>query len=136
MAGQCLDTAADYYHQIQESVVCGRLPRFLATLATPPEDQVLLILQSGSVENEMHWAGDVQLGEGAHRYTSRIGAAVFSFLRAVAMNLLRCGSIAPSIRALGSSPTPSKACSGCEASQPNSRAVLIALLCSFGTAPA
>ncbi len=34
---------------------------------------------------------DTQLGEDAHRYTNRIGAAVFSFLRIVVMNLLRRG---------------------------------------------
>jgi len=34
---------------------------------------------------------DTQLGEDAHRYANRTGAALFSFLRMVAMNLLRCG---------------------------------------------
>jgi len=34
---------------------------------------------------------DTQLGEDAHRYANRTGAALFSFLRTVAMNLLRGG---------------------------------------------
>jgi len=34
---------------------------------------------------------DTQLGEDAHRYANRTGAAVFSFLRTVVMNLLRRG---------------------------------------------
>ena len=38
-----------------------------------------------------YWARDAQLGEDAHRYTNRTGAALFSFLRRVVMNLLRCG---------------------------------------------
>ena len=43
------------------------------------------------MENEWHWSHDVQLGVDAHRYTDRTGVAVFSFLRTVVMDLLRCG---------------------------------------------
>jgi len=47
--------------------------------------------QRWSIENEWHWARDAQLGEDAHRYANRTGAAVFSLLRTIAMNLLRLG---------------------------------------------
>jgi hypothetical protein len=47
--------------------------------------------QRWSIENEWHWVQDTRLGEGAHRYTHRTGAAVFFFLRTVVMNLLRRG---------------------------------------------
>jgi hypothetical protein len=50
-----------------------------------------LIRQRWSIENEWHWVRDPQLGEDAHRYANRTGAAVFSFLRTVVMNLLRRG---------------------------------------------
>jgi hypothetical protein len=48
-----------------------------------------LIRQRWSLENEWHWAGDVQLGEHVHRDANRIGAPVFAFLRTIVMNLLR-----------------------------------------------
>lgn len=48
-------------------------------------------MQPWSIENEWHWARDAQLGEDAHRYTNRIGAPVFAFLRTIVMNLLRRG---------------------------------------------
>jgi hypothetical protein len=50
-----------------------------------------LIRQRWSIENEWHWARDVQLGEDAHRYAHRTGAPVFSLLKTVVMNLLRRG---------------------------------------------
>ena len=50
-----------------------------------------LIRQRWSIENEWHWARDVQLGEDAHRYANRNGVPVFAFLRTVVMNLLRRG---------------------------------------------
>ncbi len=50
-----------------------------------------LIRQRWSIENEWRWARDAQLGEEAHRYGNRTGAAVFSFLRTIVMNLLRLG---------------------------------------------
>ena len=49
------------------------------------------IRQRWSIENEWHRARDTQLDEDAHRYTNRIGASVFSFLRTIVMNLLRSG---------------------------------------------
>jgi predicted transposase YbfD/YdcC len=64
---------------------------FITTLRTAPEALLRLIRQRWSIENEWHWARDTQLGEDAHRYTHRIGAPVFSFLRTVVMNLLRRG---------------------------------------------
>ncbi len=65
--------------------------RFISTLRTTPEALLRLIRQRWSIENEWHWTRDVQLGEDAHRYANRTGAAVFSFLRTVVMNLLRRG---------------------------------------------
>ena len=65
--------------------------RFISTLRTTPEALLRLIRQRWSIENEWHWARDTQLGEDAHRYANRTGAAVFSFLRTVVMNLLRRG---------------------------------------------
>lgn len=64
---------------------------FLTTLRTKPEALLRLIRQRWSIENEWHWVRDTQLGEDAHRYANRTGAALFSFLRTVAMNLLRGG---------------------------------------------
>ena len=64
---------------------------FLTTLRTAPEALLRLIRQRWSIENEWHWARDVQLGEDAHRYANRNGAPVFAFLRTVVMNLLRRG---------------------------------------------
>jgi predicted transposase YbfD/YdcC len=65
--------------------------RFLASIRTTPEALLRLIRQRWSIENEWHWARDAQLGEDAHRYTNRIGAPVFAFLRTAVMNLLRRG---------------------------------------------
>jgi predicted transposase YbfD/YdcC len=65
--------------------------RFITTVRTAPEALLRLIRQRWSVENEWHWPRDTQLGEDAHRYTNRIGAPVFSFLRTIVMNLLRRG---------------------------------------------
>jgi predicted transposase YbfD/YdcC len=65
--------------------------RFLTSIRTTPEALLRLIRQRWSIENEWHWARDAQLGEDAHRYTNRIGAPVFAFLRTVVMNLLRRG---------------------------------------------
>ncbi|QPN68338.1 ISAs1 family transposase [Synechococcus sp. CBW1006] len=64
---------------------------FITTVRTAPEGLLRLIRQRWSIENEWHWARDTQLGEDAHRYTHRIGAPVFAFLRTVVMNLLRRG---------------------------------------------
>jgi hypothetical protein len=64
--------------------------RSITSLRTNPEALLRLIRQRWSIENEWHWVRDTQLGEDAHRYTHRTGAAVFSFLRTVVMNLLRC----------------------------------------------
>ena len=63
--------------------------RFISTLRTTPEALLRLIRQRWSIENEWHWTRDVQLGEDAHRYANRTGAAVFSLLRTLVMNLLR-----------------------------------------------
>ncbi len=65
--------------------------RFITSLRTIPEALLRLIRQRWSIENEWHWVRDTQLGEDAHRYTHRTGAALFSFLRTVVMNLLRRG---------------------------------------------
>jgi len=65
--------------------------RLMTSVRTTPEALLRLIRQRWSIENEWHWSRDVQLGEDAHRYANRTGAAVFSFLRTVAMNLLRRG---------------------------------------------
>lgn len=65
--------------------------RFITSLRTTPEALLHLIRQRWSIENEWHWVRDTQLGEDAHRYANRTGAAVFSFLRTVVMNLLRRG---------------------------------------------
>ena len=64
---------------------------FITTVRTAPEALLRLIRQRWSIENEWRWARDAQLGEDAHRYTNRIGASVFSFLRTIVMNLLRRG---------------------------------------------
>ncbi len=64
---------------------------FLTSIRTNPEALLRLIRQRWSIENEWHWSRDVQLGEDAHRYADRTGAAVFSFLRTIVMNLLRRG---------------------------------------------
>ena len=64
---------------------------FITSLRTAPEALLRLIRQRWCIENEWHWARDVQLGEDAHRYTNRNGAPVFAFLRTVVMNLLRRG---------------------------------------------
>jgi predicted transposase YbfD/YdcC len=65
--------------------------RFITRLPTTPEALLRLIRQRWSIENEWHWVPDTELGEDAHRYANRTGAAVFSFLRTVVMNLLRHG---------------------------------------------
>jgi hypothetical protein len=65
--------------------------RFITSLRTNPDALLRMIRQRWSIENEWHWARDTQLGEDAHRYAHRTGAAVFSFLRTVVMNLLRRG---------------------------------------------
>jgi len=64
---------------------------FLTSLRTKPEALLRLIRQRWSIENEWHWPRDTQLHEDAHRYANRNGAPLFSFLRTVAMNLLRNG---------------------------------------------
>jgi predicted transposase YbfD/YdcC len=48
---------------------------FLTSLWTSPDALLQLIRQRWSIENEWHWAHDAQLGEDAHRYASRRGAA-------------------------------------------------------------
>jgi predicted transposase YbfD/YdcC len=62
---------------------------FLTSLRTAPKALLRLVRQRWSVENEWHWVRDVQLGEDAHRYTNRVGAPLFSFLRTGVLNLLR-----------------------------------------------
>ena len=62
---------------------------FLTSIRTSPDALLRLIRQRWSIENEWHWARDAQLGEDHHRYANRTGAAVFSFLITVVMNLLR-----------------------------------------------
>ncbi len=62
---------------------------FLTSLRTTPQALLRLIRQRWSIENEWHWARDVQLGEDSHRYANRIGAPVFAFLRTIVMNPLR-----------------------------------------------
>ena len=64
---------------------------FLTSIRTNPDALLRLIRQRWSIENEWHWARDAQLHEDAHRYADRTGVAVFSFLRTIVMNLLRCG---------------------------------------------
>lgn len=71
---------------------------FLTSLRTVPKALLRLVRQRWSIENEWHWARDVQLGEDAHGYRHRTGAPLVSFLRTVAMNLLRLGGFR-SIRA-------------------------------------
>ena len=76
---------------------------FITSIRTTPEALLRLIRQRWSIENEWHWVRDTQLDEDAHRYANRIGAPVFSLLRTVVMNLLRCGgyrSIRRGLRAL------------------------------------
>jgi hypothetical protein len=58
---------------------------FITSLRTAPEALLRLIRQRWSIENEWHWARDVQLGEDAHRYANRNGVPVFAFLRTVVM---------------------------------------------------
>ena len=53
----------------------------MTSLSTTPEGLLQSTRQRWSIENEWHWARDTQLGEDAHLYTNRTGAAVFSFLR-------------------------------------------------------
>ena len=62
-----------------------RLHLFITSLRKAPEALLLLIRQRWSIENEWHWARDVQLGEDAHRYANRNGAPVFAFRRTVVM---------------------------------------------------
>ncbi len=84
------------HHALGTTPTTTRKPRcgvachlFFTSLLTTPESLLRLIRQRWSIENEWHWARDTQLGVDAHRYANRIGAAVFSFLRPVVMNLLR-----------------------------------------------
>jgi predicted transposase YbfD/YdcC len=62
---------------------------FLTSLRTAPQALLRLVRQRWSIENEWHWVRDVHLAEDTHRYTNRVGAPLFSFLRTVVMNLLR-----------------------------------------------
>jgi predicted transposase YbfD/YdcC len=62
---------------------------FLTSVRTAPKGLLRLVRQRWAIENEWHWARDVQLGEDAHGYRHRVGAPLVSFLRTVAMNLLR-----------------------------------------------
>lgn len=50
-----------------------------------------LLQQRWCIENKLYWACESQLGKVANRYAHRNGAAVFSFLRTIVMNLLRRG---------------------------------------------
>jgi hypothetical protein len=91
MVRQRLDRGADHENQAQRQVQDARL------VPSPPcgplqERCYFLILQRWNIEDEWHWVRDTQLGEDAHRYTVRIGALVFAFLRMLVMNLLRCAA--------------------------------------------
>lgn len=75
-----------------------QLHDILTSARTTPKALLRLVRKRWSIENEWHWACDVQLGEDAHGYRKRIGAPLVSFLRTVAMNQLRLGGFR-SIRA-------------------------------------
>ncbi|MDM7938619.1 MAG: ISAs1 family transposase [Cyanobium sp. CZS 48M] len=62
---------------------------FITTLHIKPQAMLRLIRLRWSIENELHWARDVQLGEDAHRYSERNGVQVLGLLRNLALNLLR-----------------------------------------------
>ncbi len=96
--------------------------RFISTLRTTPEALLRLIRQRWSIENEWHWTREVQLHEDAHRYANRTGAAVFSLLRTVVMNLLRRGgyrSIRQGLRELAYDIKGMLALGGVAATQPS-----------------
>ena len=92
--------------------------RFITILRTTPEALLRLNRQRWSIENEWHWTRDVQLGEDANR----TGADVCSFLRTVAMNLLRRGgyrSIRQGLRELANDIKGMLALGGVATRQPN-----------------
>ncbi|MFN7900006.1 MAG: hypothetical protein ACK5N0_10145 [Synechococcaceae cyanobacterium] len=55
------------------------------------KNKLRMIRQCSSMENTSHWARDAQLEEVDHRDANRTGAPVFSFLRAIVMNLVSKG---------------------------------------------
>ncbi|MEB3323479.1 MAG: ISAs1 family transposase [Synechococcaceae cyanobacterium] len=62
---------------------------FITSLRTSANALLRLVRQRWSIENQWHWARDTQLREDAHRYADRVGMPLLSFLRTIAMNLLR-----------------------------------------------
>jgi predicted transposase YbfD/YdcC len=62
---------------------------FITSLRTSAKALLRLVRQRWSIENQWHWARDTQLREDAHRYADRVGMPLLSFLRTIAMNLLR-----------------------------------------------
>ena len=62
---------------------------FVTSLRTSANALLRLVRQRLSIENQWHWARDTQLREDAHRYANRVGMPLLSFLRTIAMNLLR-----------------------------------------------
>jgi hypothetical protein len=62
---------------------------FITSVRTAANALLRLVRQRWSIENEWHWARDTQLREDAHRYANRVGMPLLSFLRTIAMNLLR-----------------------------------------------
>ncbi|MBD2550846.1 transposase, partial [Microcystis elabens FACHB-917] len=118
LARQRLDRGADHHNheaqrQAQGHQALLRPPAdcvYITTIRTTPEALLRLIRQRWSIENEWHRARDTQLDEDAHRYTNRIGASVFSFLRTIVLNLLRSGGYRSIRRGLRKWSTTSRGC--------------------------
>ena len=62
---------------------------FISSLADPAERMLAIIRSHWGVENELHWCLDVAFGEDASRIRKGDGAQNFSFLRRLALTLLK-----------------------------------------------
>jgi predicted transposase YbfD/YdcC len=62
---------------------------FISSRADPAERQLAVIRSHWGIENELHWCLDVAFGEDASRLRKGDGAQNFSFLRRLALSLLK-----------------------------------------------
>ena len=62
---------------------------FISSRADPAERQLAVIRSHWGIENELHWCLDVAFGEDASRIRKGDGAQNFSFLRRLALTLLK-----------------------------------------------
>ena len=77
------------YRHVHYFVSAKRTSRCDTSLRTSANALLRLVRQRWGIENQWHWARDTQLREDAHRYANRVGMPLLSFLRTIAMNLLR-----------------------------------------------